>query len=124
MAFLGLACVGLEQRQFAGETLPEVVSDVRSMLVDSPAAEIFEDRLFEAGYLATHESRYQNDGYTVRFDRLFRVGDGFPRITEQDLAPGVGDVAYTLSLPVLEPFAADWVSMTELVGALRDHGGQ
>ena len=121
LAFLALACVGLEQRHLAGETLPSIVASLRGSLAGAPVSDLFEERLLEAGYLAAHEERYQSDGYTVRFERLFRVRDGFPRLVEADLPPGAGDVGYSLSLPVLEPFAVDWSTLKDELGAQLAH---
>jgi hypothetical protein len=90
LAYLGLAHVGLEERRQIGETLPQIVSSVRSLVADSAGAETYEAQLIAAGYLAIHEPLYLDDGYTLRFDELFRVRDGFPRITERDLIGGVG----------------------------------
>jgi len=108
LMFLGLAHVGLEQRQGSGETLPQIVASVRSLLATSPTSESFEARLLEAGYHAVHEHLYVRDGYTVRFDQLFQVTTDFPRIIETDLSEGIGDVSYSIAIASLTGFGADW----------------
>jgi Putative PD-(D/E)XK family member, (DUF4420) len=112
LAFLGLAHIGLEQRRHSGETLPDIVRSIRAMLSDTPFVEPFESQLLAAGYLAIHEPHYADDGYVVRFAELYRVGDGFPRIVERDLADGVGDIAYSLATSALGAFRLPWSEFT------------
>ncbi len=114
LRFLGLAHIGLEQRRNSGETLPEIIASVRAMLADTAVAESFEAQLLSAGYLAIHEPRYINDGYVVRFDELFEVRDGFPRITERDLVDGVGDVAYSVAVSALGDFRTGWTRLANV----------
>jgi len=113
--FLGLAHIGLEQKRNTGETLPEMVASVRALLVDTAVAEEFEGQLLSAGYVAIHEPRYRSDGYVVRFDELFQVRDGFPRITERDLRSGVGAVFYSVVASALGDFRIDWATLTSFV---------
>ena len=115
LGFLGLAHIGLEQRRNSGETLPEIVASVRAMLVNSAYAETFEAQLLSAGYLGIHEPRYLSDGYVIRFDEIFEVSNGFPRIIERDLVDGVGDVAYSVAVSSLGDFRTDWTLLTSLM---------
>ena len=116
LTYLGLAHVGLEQRRQIGETLPAIVRSVRALVHDLPVAETFEAQLIGAGYLAVHEPLYEDDGYTVRFDELFRVRDAFPRITERDLIAGVGAVHYSIFIAALEPYRDSWGSVSTMHG--------
>ena len=122
LEFLGMAHIGLEQRRSSGETLPEIVASVRAMLADTAVAETFEGQLLGAGYLAIHEPRYQSDGYLVRFDELFHVRAGFPRVTERDLPGGVGEVSYSVVVSALDDFRTDWDSLAGLIGESRHDG--
>ncbi|MFQ3671381.1 MAG: PD-(D/E)XK motif protein [Verrucomicrobiia bacterium] len=89
-----------------GESLPGIVMRLRELLrEDSQAAETFDDRLLETGYLERDAPRYTGRRFTVRKELTFHVGAGFPRIVEGQLAPGVGDVSYSLSLAACEPFS-------------------
>jgi hypothetical protein len=91
--------LGLDERRESGETLPAVVAHVRQALAADPlAAETFEARLREAGYLDCHAARYAETGYVVRERHFFLVAGDFPRIVEAELRPGVGNVRYTISL--------------------------
>jgi hypothetical protein len=122
LEFLGLAHIGLEQRRNSGETLPEIVQSVRMMLTDVPTAETFEAQLLSAGYLALHEARYRNDGYVVRFDQLYQVRDGFPRITERDLPSGIGNILYSVVVSTLGDFRIDWESATGTLKRVGENG--
>jgi hypothetical protein len=44
-----------------------------------------------------------------------QVRDGFPRITEQELRPGVGAVRYTVSLSACEGYGIDAAEVHALV---------
>ena len=122
VAFLGLAHVGLEEKRNSGETLPEIVNSVREILAGSAVAETFEGQLLSAGYLDIHEANYLHEGYAIRFDNLFHVREGFPRITEPDLDNGVGDVAYSVAVPALGDFRAEWMLFTDVLKHAGDHG--
>jgi hypothetical protein len=82
----------------AGETLPSIVADLRRRLLVTPVAPVFEDKLIDTGYLDAHEQLYVGAGYAIREENFFQVGDGFPRIVERDLPPGVGDVRYSVAV--------------------------
>lgn len=90
-----------------GETLPQMVASVRDLAVGSAGAGLLEDALLSVGYLAAHENQYTRVGYAIRAENLFEVREGFPRILENDLAPGIGNVRYDLVLDVCEPFRVD-----------------
>jgi hypothetical protein len=99
--------LSLDAHRDAGESLPALVDDLRESLRQSPAAAAFEDRLFAAGYLDAYQHLYENPGYTVRESNFFRVTDGFPRIVEADLLPGVGDVHYSVAVAECKHFLVD-----------------
>ena len=102
---LALFHLSLDERTGQGETLVQIVADLRSRVSPEPiAVEELESRLIDAGYLDSQAYRYQSVGYTPRDSAFFRVGDQFPRITEGNLLPGVGDVRYTISLAACQPF--------------------
>ena len=87
-------------------TLPALVAGLREILqANYAAAELFEHALLERGYLDTQAWRYQSTGYVIRESNLFRVSNDFPRLTERDLLPGVGDLTYTISVAECRKFA-------------------
>lgn len=88
-----------------GESLPGKVRCLRDALKsDACAAETFDDRLLDAGYLDADAPRYDGRRFTVRKEQTFKVHGGFPRLVERDLPIGVGDVGYAISLAACEPF--------------------
>lgn len=109
--------LSLDVRQERGETLPDMVASVRSLLSGNPAAvETFEDLLFEAGYLNIHAPRYEQNGYTLRETNYFKVEGDFPRIVEADLRNGVGDVRYTIGVAECKRFS---VAEPEVLSLIR-----
>lgn len=113
---LFLQVIALDQREGSGETLPALVASLRARLTTDPETqERFEDMLLSAGYLDAHASRYAEQGYFVRLEKLYRVRRGFPRLVESDLPVGVGDTNYGLNLAACEPYVVD---MSELKSAL------
>ena len=105
VAKLYLAHVSLDERRGSGETLPELVESVRALCETARAATLIETRLFDVGYLDEHAHRYQETGYELRRLGTFLVAAGFPRIVEDDLVAGVGDVHFSISLAACEPFS-------------------
>jgi hypothetical protein len=97
--------LSLEVRLGAGQSLPELVDDIRILLTGDPASlDAFESALLQSGYIDSHRHRYARHGYTLRRAEFFEVVDGFPRIMERDLRPGVGDVHYSVSIGQCKPF--------------------
>lgn len=90
--------LSLDAHRDTGQSLPDLVDDLRQLVASTPAASPLDDGLIEAGYLDAHSVLYQNPGYAVREQNFFRVADGFPRIVERDLRSGVGDVHYSVSV--------------------------
>jgi hypothetical protein len=95
----------LAEREGVGESLPSAVIAIRAVIANSTVAELFEDRLLEAGYLDTHAPRYEGRGWRIRETRDFEVRRGFPKLTEKNLPKGVGSVRYSLALAACEKFA-------------------
>ena len=79
------------------DTLPALVRKIRKKLHQEIAAlAVFDNALIERGYLDAHESKYSRTGYSIRDSRFFLVTDDFPRIKEEELRNGVGDVKYSI----------------------------
>jgi Putative PD-(D/E)XK family member, (DUF4420) len=102
---LTLFHLSLDERAGQGETLVQIVADLRLRVSPNPVAvEELNARLIDAGYLDSQAYRYHGVAYTPRDSAFFRVDGQFPRITEGNLLPGVGDVRYTVSLAACQPF--------------------
>ena len=99
------------------DTLPALVAGLREILhANYAAAALFEHALLERGYLDTQAWRYEKTGYVIRESNVFRVADGFPRLTERDLPPGVGDLTYTISVAECRKFA---VPLDEVISHIQ-----
>lgn len=119
LAALFLCHLSIEAAQGTGETLAEAVSSLRALAAGDPvAAQLLEDRLLSGGYLDIHEASYTVIGYLHRSVSLYRIQEGFPRIIESDLRPGVGDVRYSISAAECKHYS---VSAEDLRAFL--HGG-
>lgn len=105
---LFLHIVALEVRDSGGETLPALVASLRSAISNNTTAtEAVEDGLLAYGYFDSHAEQYLNRSYFSRAETTYQVKRGFPRIIEEDLPHGVGEVSYGLSINALEPFLID-----------------
>lgn len=89
--------ISLNIRQGHGETLNDIVNQVRELLYEAPQAQTaFRLKLFEVGYFDHHREKYENTGYTSRQENIYQVTDNFPKITEDMIPLGVGDVQYSI----------------------------
>jgi hypothetical protein len=103
-----------------GESLRELVANIRGSLVQHPSAmERFEDLLLDVGYLARHEAGYGARRFAIRDDLVYRVADGFPRLLERDLPVGIGDVDYVVTLAACHQFK---LSQEEVIQAIKVAG--
>ncbi|AFZ19206.1 PD-(D/E)XK motif protein [Allocoleopsis franciscana] len=108
--------LSLDVRQKRGESLPDIVASVRSLVENDPLAkEELETLLFEVGYLDIHTPRYEQIGYTEREVNYFKVEGDFPRIVEADLRNGVGDVRYTISVAECRRFSLPEIKVISLI---------
>jgi hypothetical protein len=99
------------------DTLPSLIAAVREILhADFAAASVFEKALIDRGYLEVQAWRYQTTGYVIRESNAFHVTDDFPRLTERDLPPGVGDLTYSINVSDCRKYA---VPIEEMIGSIR-----
>lgn len=111
---LALFHLSLDAREGTGQTLPDLVGEIRRILQDPLAFDLFDERLFAGGYLDAQAPAY-GTGYTVRLANIFLVAEGFPRIVESDCPAGVGDVVYSIAVGALTPFAIDASTLLPLI---------
>lgn len=111
---LWLSHVSLDISLADGESLNDIVASVRGELAaHALARQSFDEHLWQAGYLDQHTDMYENTKYHIRAYRVFHVRDGFPRVVEADLRPGVGDVHYAISVAECIHFVADDLAVAE-----------
>ncbi len=100
-----LAHVSVDERRGGnGESLNVAVDRTRAALADAAARTLLDDLLVRAGYLRHQRDLYDEPRYTVRRQHFWHVAGDFPRITEADLRPGVGDCRYRISTAGLDQY--------------------
>lgn len=95
-------------RQGAGRTLPQLIQALRSTLatISVEALSTLNDRLLDAGFLDETPNEFDSWGFTPRHSDVYAVAEGFPRLLEFALPPGVCEVSYALHLSVAAQFKA------------------
>lgn len=89
--------LSLEKAQESGESLPQIVNAIQELLnADIISLNRFKAKLYEVGYFEHHQEIYASIGYHVRQDNFFKVEGDFPRLQENELRNGVGDVKYSI----------------------------
>jgi hypothetical protein len=97
--------LSLEVRHDSGETLNEIVDSIEETLNANFNSLIrFRNKLIEGGYFRHHREMYEGTGYFIRHEAFYQVSDDFPRIEEQDIREGVGDVKYSIILSNCEQY--------------------
>ncbi len=91
--------LSLDVRVGSGESLNILIYEVLEILMDNAMDyNLFKLKLLEYGYYDIHKSLYDERGYTIRQESIFRVSGNFPRIIENQIPIGVGDVRYSIVL--------------------------
>lgn len=94
---ISLFHISLDVRNNHGESLNDIVEWIENYLVnDVPELNSFRLKLFEVGYFDIHKPIYQNTGYNIRQETIYRIEGEFPRIMENEIRHGVGDVKYSI----------------------------
>lgn len=89
--------LSLDIRNNYGETLNDLVEWVENYLAkDIVELNSFRLKLFEVGYFDMHKPIYKDIGYNIRQENIYKVEGEFPRITENEIRDGVGDVKYSI----------------------------
>lgn len=103
---LFLAHYVFDFRQGSGRTLPQLIQAIRTALAacSIEALSTLNDRLLDAGFLDGTPNEHDSWGFTPRHSAVYAVGNGFPRLLESSLPPGVSEVSYTLNLSTAAPF--------------------
>jgi hypothetical protein len=102
---LHLFAASLIRSESGGESLPELISSIREkLLIESVSLRKFEHGLTATGYLDLHSHLY-TASYTLKYEELFHVRSGFPRITE--VPGGLGDLNYSLTIGACKSFLVD-----------------
>ena len=78
--------------------LNSLVAEIRGDLAEASVAtrEKFDDLLYMAGYLVCEE--YENHRFLVVSVKSYQLTEGFPRIVNSGLTPGVESISYSIRL--------------------------
>lgn len=96
---LFLLHLSLEVQQQNGETLNQIVDNIIELLSNAVASQSkFRLKLLQAGFFNIHRAYYERAGYQIRGENYYLVNNHFPRIEENDIREGVGDVKYSIIL--------------------------
>jgi hypothetical protein len=97
--------LSMDAQQAAGESLNDLIDSVLSAFQgDFKLCSHFQFKLIQAGYLPAHKEFYAEKGYVIRSEAFYRVEGDFPRIEEDDLRRGVGDVKYSIIISDCEAY--------------------
>lgn len=97
--------ISLEKVQENGETLNQIVASIYKILeANTIALNRFKTKLFEAGYFEQHFILYDSVGYFIRQETFYLVENDFPRIQENEIRNGVGDVKYSIIISQCENY--------------------
>lgn len=89
--------LSVDIREEKGESLNDVVDDVFEIIDEnSIASALYRSKLLDAGFYDNHRSLYSSKSYNIRMERVFRVNDTFPRISESQIPSEIGDVKYSV----------------------------
>lgn len=95
---LFLQFYALRKSSSSGEKLPELVGIIRTALKGTPSMlEKFNYKLERYGFYDVAAISYTT-GYYIRDFYSFAIRDGFPRLVKSDLAEGISNLLYTISL--------------------------
>lgn len=106
--------LSLDVRTGNGESLNVLIDEISGLLSNNTmASNLFKLKLLESGYFDIHRHLYEEKGYIVRQENLYRVSANFPRITEKQIPTGVGDVKYSIVLSESEEWRVNHETLME-----------
>jgi hypothetical protein len=90
-----------------GFTLNGLIERIRIALDTASDAtrELFESLLFQAGYIQS--DAYDGTHFRCVATRIFKVVDGFPRLTPATVPEGIPKISYQISLEACTPFECE-----------------
>ena len=116
---LHLCLTAINESENSGETLPEIVEAVRSVL-GTQQRDKFDDRLLQTGLIPAQFHLYSAPRYTIRWRTLYQVMEGFPRLLASSLPSGVEDVEYAVAVAACAPFRTDLAATLDRVTRITE----
>lgn len=109
--------LSLDIRAGHGETLNSLIGSLYDFLAEKAVeTNLFSLKLMETGYFEIHKKLCDENGYTIRQENIYSVTGGFPRITEQQIPEGVGDVRYSIVLSESESWRINDANLFKRIG--------
>lgn len=91
--------LSVETARKNGNSLNEKVNAIRKTLQENVSAlNNFNNKLIDAGYFERHSHLYEERCYRTRDENYYKIDGDFPRIKENEIRDGVGDVKYSIIL--------------------------
>lgn len=113
---LYLLHLSLEVQQHNGETLNQIADEVIELLSNDGASQSkFRVKLLQAGYFIKHRSSYDKSGYQIRGEEYYLVNNDFPRIEENNIRKGVGDVKYSIILSEFTEYIIEYSALIKMI---------
>ena len=82
-----------------GENLNNKILSIRQIFeTNAITLNIFNAKLLEVGYFDKHAEIYKERCYQIRQENFYKIEKDFPRIKENEIRYGVGDVKYSVIL--------------------------
>lgn len=105
LGMLFLYHISLETLHETGESLNQIIDSITNILAeDTYALHRFKAKLMEAGYFDHHRFLYDSSCYIIKQDIFYLVKDAFPRIQENEIRNGVGEVKYSIVLSACKEY--------------------
>ena len=88
-----------------GENLNNKIHSLRKLFeTNTIALNIFNTKLLEVGYFDKHAEIYEERCYKFRYENFYKIEKNFPRIKENEIRDGVGDVKYSVILSLCKEY--------------------
>lgn len=91
------------QMQKAVSLVP-LIKEIRGKLENSKILDLFDNKLFLAGYQKEAEDSYNSNWFRIMDRLVYRVEDDFPRIIDSNLPVAITKGTYSLDLNKLEDY--------------------
>ena len=106
--------LSLERVQESGESLPQIIESINEILADDVISiNRFKAKLYEVGYFDQQAHLYEGIGYHVRQNNFYKVEGDFPRIQENEIRNGIGDVKYSIIISQCQEYIQSEIQVLE-----------
>lgn len=113
--------LSLDVRSSHGETLNKIVDNIyKEISMNTMATNLLSMKLMEYGYFNAQRGLYEDRGYSIRQVNAYAVREGFPRITENMVPDGVGDVHYSIVLSESAAWAVEEETLLNKTGGMNN----